>query len=145
MTERQLKQFTLHATFCLPEEACALLLGEQTEEGKVVREVFLTENVDHTNEHFTITPETQLKAMKYARSKGWSVLGNIHSHPETPARPSEEDKRLAVDKRMSYLIVSLAEKQPVCKAFRAAAYASEPEQLNIVKKDTYVWQQIMQH
>ena len=64
MTERQLKQFTLHATFCLPEEACALLLGEQTEEGKVVREVFLTENVDHTNEYFTITPETQLKAMK---------------------------------------------------------------------------------
>ena len=48
----------------------------------------------------------------------------------------EEDKRLAVDKRMSYLIVSLAEKQPVCKAFRAAAYDSEPEQLNVVKEDT---------
>ena len=27
MTEQQLKQFTLHAKFCLPEEACALLLG----------------------------------------------------------------------------------------------------------------------
>lgn len=136
MTQGQLQQFVAHAVECLPEEACALLLGEQTEEGKVVREVFITENIDHTNEHFTITPETQLKAMKYARTKGWAVLGNIHSHPETPARPSEEDKRLAADKRMSYLIVSLAEEQPVCKAFRAAAYDSEQEQLNILKEDT---------
>ena len=136
MTEKQLHQFVLHARACLPEEACALLLGEQTEEGKFVWEVFLTENADHTNEHFTIPPQVQLKVIKYARTKGWSVLGNIHSHPETPARPSEEDKRLAVDKRMSYLIVSLAEEQPVCKAFRAAAYDSEPEQLNVVKEDT---------
>ena len=136
MTERQLKQFTQHAVSCLPEEACALLLGEQTEQGKVVREVYLTENVEHTNEHFIITPETQLKAVKYAREKGWTVLGNIHSHPETPARPSAEDKRLAIDRRMSYLIVSLASEPPVCKAFCAAAYDSEPEPLHLIKEDT---------
>ena len=133
MTERQLKQFTLHATFCLPEEACALLLGEQTEEGKVVREVFLTENVDHTNEHFTITPETQLKAMKYARSKGWSVLGNIHSHPETPARPSEEDKRLAYDSKVNYLILSLMDfENPVLNAFHI------DEEKNVTKEELVI-------
>ncbi|MDO5783749.1 MAG: M67 family metallopeptidase [Eubacteriales bacterium] len=136
MTQAQLQQFITHAKTCLPEEACALLLGEQTEAGKRVREVYITENIDHTNEHFTITPQEQLKAMKYARAQGWSVLGNIHSHPETPARPSEEDKLLAVDKRMSYLIVSLAAETPYCRAFQAAQYNSEPETLSIVKEDT---------
>ncbi|MDO5547929.1 MAG: M67 family metallopeptidase [Eubacteriales bacterium] len=135
MTQTQLQQFIAHAKTCLPEEACALLLGEQTEAGKRVREVYITENIDHTNEHFTITPQAQLKAMKYARTKGWMVLGNIHSHPETPARPSEEDKRLAVDPRMSYLIVSLMAEVPSCKAFRAAEYHSEPEELNIITEE----------
>ena len=49
------------------------------------------------------------------RSHGWQLLGNFHSHPETPARPSEEDKRLVFDTSLSYLILSLAaENNPAC-------------------------------
>jgi proteasome lid subunit RPN8/RPN11 len=47
-------------------------------------------------------------------------LGNYHSHPETPARPSEEDLKLFVDPSAAYLIVSLAERLPVVKAFVVA-------------------------
>jgi proteasome lid subunit RPN8/RPN11 len=52
------------------------------------------------------------------RKKGWVLLGNFHSHPSTPARPSEEDLRLAFDPSLSYVIVSLQEPEPVLKSFR---------------------------
>ena len=52
------------------------------------------------------------------RSRGLVPLGNWHSHPESPARPSEEDKRLANDSRASYLILSLEDDtNPVLHAF----------------------------
>ena len=52
------------------------------------------------------------------RAEGWVLLGNWHSHPASPSRPSEEDKRLAFDPRASYLILSLAAEKPVLHSFR---------------------------
>ena len=47
-----------------------------------------------------------------------TMLGNFHSHPETPSRPSEEDKRLAYDSTAVYMIMSLMDNDnPVFKAF----------------------------
>jgi proteasome lid subunit RPN8/RPN11 len=52
------------------------------------------------------------------RANGLTPLGNWHSHPESPARPSEEDKRLAYDPTVNYLILSLMNAdEPVLKAF----------------------------
>ena len=63
-------------------------------------------------------PKEQLAAVKDARAKGKKLIGNFHSHPESPSRPSEEDKRLAYDSTMEYLILSLQEADhPVLKAF----------------------------
>ena len=46
------------------------------------------------------------------------LADRIHSHPESPSRPSEEDKRLAYDPTVNYLILSLMDMdQPVLKAF----------------------------
>lgn len=56
--------------------------------------------------------------MKDARAAGLAMLGNFHSHPESPSRPSEEDKRLAYDSTAEYLILSLMEPgNLVLKAF----------------------------
>lgn len=102
-----------------PDEACGLIAGHDGEDGvRVIERVYLLTNTDHTNEHFTIDPREQLKAIKDMRAAGLKPLGNWHSHPETPSRPSEEDKRLANDSRASYLILSLAEEgHPVLNAF----------------------------
>ena len=60
----------------------------------------------------------QLAALKDATAKGAKIIGNFHSHPESPSRPSEEDKRLAFDPSILYLILSLQEADnPVLKAF----------------------------
>lgn len=92
----------------LPEEACGLLAGHVDGRGEAyVERVFCLENADHTNEHFTISPKDQLACIREARAAGLSLLGNWHSHPETPARPSAEDLRLANDPSALYAILSL--------------------------------------
>ncbi|MBP5152144.1 MAG: M67 family metallopeptidase [Lachnospiraceae bacterium] len=126
-----------HALSVRPEEACGLIAGRDLEDGtREIEEVFLLTNIDHTNEHFTIDPKDQLRAIKEMRAKGLTPLGNWHSHPETPSRPSEEDKRLANDSKASYLILSLMDKEPVLNAFHVETVEGEKtvrkEELEIV-------------
>lgn len=109
-----------HARACLPEEACGLIAGTENSDGseKHIEAVYLIENTDHSNEHFTISPQEQLAAIKDMRAKGLKPLGNWHSHPESPSRPSEEDKRLFFDSKARYLILSLMDAEsPVLNAF----------------------------
>lgn len=107
-----------HAVSEAPNEACGLIAGIDKDEEREIRKVYILTNIDHTNEHFTIDPKEQLAAIKNMRAEGLKPLGNWHSHPESPSRPSEEDKRLANDSRASYLILSLMEKDnPVLNAF----------------------------
>lgn len=107
-----------HATDGLPNEACGLIAGTADGEEKYVREVYLLTNIDASNEHFSMDPKEQFAVVKDARAKGYELLGNFHSHPESPSRPSEEDKRLAYDSRANYLILSLEDREhPVLHAF----------------------------
>lgn len=122
-----------HARKGLPNEACGLIGGVIEDEVKLVKEVYLLRNVDESNEHFSMDPAEQLKAVKDLRVKGYLLFGNFHSHPESPSRPSEEDKRLAYDPKASYLILSLEERnQPVLKAFNIAGGTVSEEQIELV-------------
>ncbi len=108
-----------HARKNLPEESCGLVAGRDLPDGtrEILRVYFLT-NTDHSREHFSIDPREQLAAIRDMRSRGLAPLGNWHSHPESPSRPSEEDKRLANDSRATYLILSLEQADsPVLNAF----------------------------
>lgn len=42
-------------------------------------------------------PREQFAVVKDMRNNNLTLLGNFHSHPASPSRPSEEDKRLAFD------------------------------------------------
>ena len=102
----------------LPEESCGLLGGTKDGDVRTVKKVYYLTNIDHTNEHFSMDPKEQLKAIKDMRVNGLTPLGNWHSHPETPARPSQEDIRLAYDSTASYLNLSLMDAEhPVLHAF----------------------------
>lgn len=107
-----------HAQKCLPEEACGLIAGTEIDGVKHIEKVYLLENTDHSNEHFNISPKDQLQAIKDMRQNGFIPLGNWHSHPESPSRPSEEDKRLFFDSKARYLILSLMNREkPDLNAF----------------------------
>lgn len=111
------EKIVAHAKKNLPEEACGLLGGTKEGDVKTVEKVYLLTNIDHTNEHFSMDPKEQLAAVKDMRTNGLALLGNWHSHPASPSRPSEEDKRLAYDPTVNYLILSLMDEEPVLKAF----------------------------
>lgn len=107
-----------HCEDGLPNESCGLIAGTVDGDVKTVEKVYLLTNIDASREHFSMDPKEQLAAVKDARAAGLAMLGNFHSHPESPSRPSEEDKRLAYDSTAEYLILSLMEPgNPVLKAF----------------------------
>ncbi len=124
-----------HALSERPDEACGLIGGTEEDGERKIEKVYLLTNIDHTNEHFSIDPREQLVAVKDMRVSGIVPLGNWHSHPETPSRPSEEDKRLANDSRATYLILSLAEEgKPILNAF----HIEGPEENRTVRKEKLI-------
>jgi len=117
-----------HAQTGLPEEVCGYLAGTGRE---VIRQFRLT-NIDHSNEHFSFDPAEQFQVVREARKAGLEILANYHSHPETPARPSQEDIRLAFDPNISYVIVSLAAELPDVKSFRIKNGEVEKEEIQVI-------------
>ncbi len=79
-----------------PEEACGLLLGPRW---TVIR-LWPCTNVwtpaEERRRRFAIDPREQLLAQKWARQRGWQVLGSFHSHPQGDPVPSATDLALAV-------------------------------------------------
>ena len=122
-----------HASENLPEEACGLVAGNKEGKDKFIEKVYCLTNIDHSNEHFSLDPKEQLAAVKDMRANGLVPLGNWHSHPESPSRPSEEDKRLAYDSTASYMILSLMDNEsPVLNSFHIEGTESEKEELVLV-------------
>ena len=102
-----------HAQSELPNEACGLLAGV----GDEVQTHYTMTNIDHSPEHFSFDPQEQFSVLKQSRANGQKIIANYHSHPNTPARPSDEDKRLAFDPNIVYVIISLADETADIKAF----------------------------
>ena len=126
------EKIVAHAEKELPNEACGLIGGTINGDSKKIKKVYLLTNIDHSNEHFSLDPKEQLAAIKDMRQNGLVPLGNWHSHPESPSRPSDEDKRLAYDSKASYMILSLMDREnPVLNSFKINGTASEKEELVI--------------
>ncbi|MGB8601138.1 MAG: M67 family metallopeptidase [Rhizomicrobium sp.] len=121
LTTAVLADLIAHARQDAPVEVCGYI-GERN--GVASRNIRLT-NADASPEHFTLVPAEQFAAVKALRANGYSLRAVYHSHPASPARLSEEDKRLLRDPNLSYVIVSLAGAEPVVKSFRIGADAHE--------------------
>lgn len=118
-----------HARRDFPLEACGILAGDDG----VVTDHYPMANTDQSNEHFMMEPTEQFAVVKDIRAKGKSMLAIYHSHPETPARPSEEDIRLALTPNVSYVIISLAAPDlPTLRSFRITAGTVTEEPVTVV-------------
>ena len=117
LKREQFEEIVEHAKKNLPNEDCGLLAGTISDEIRTVEKIYFLKNIDESPEHFSMDTNEQFAAVKDIRANGLKLLGNFHSHPSSPARPSEEDKRLVFDRNLSYLILSLANK-PILKSFR---------------------------
>ncbi len=102
------EEIKLHAEKTYPEECCGILIGEVRGLQKVVFEILKVENSreDERKRRYVIRPQDYINAEKYAREKGFDIIGFYHSHPDHPASPSDYDKEHAFP-FLSYIIVSV--------------------------------------
>lgn len=117
-----------HAARELPNEACGYLAER---DGVAVGFYQLT-NLDRAPDHYRMDPKEQFTAIRDMREMGLKLAAVYHSHPETPARPSDEDIRLAYDPEISYLIISLAGPEPKVKSFKIRDKTVVPEEIIVV-------------
>ena len=101
----QLEAMVAHATFCLPNEACGLVAAEP---GGALTMVYCLTNVDASPYRFTVDPTEHFRAWRHAERHGWDLAGSFHSHPASPAVPSQTDIAGALDPSWVYFVVSLA-------------------------------------
>ena len=118
-----------HAKEGFPLEVCGILGGINS----TVSANYRMNNTDASNEHFMMDPKEQFAVVKDLRAKGLTMLAVYHSHPETPARPSEEDIRLALTPGVSHIIISLADSQEAnVKSFKIDPGKVEAETIEII-------------
>ena len=111
-----------------PFEACGYL----AEKDGAICQHFEMVNTDKSPVHFSMDPAEQFAVVKKCRNLGLKIRAIYHTHPETPARPSSEDIKLAYDPSISYVIVSLAASNPNIKSFIIQNGGVESEPLKIV-------------
>lgn len=104
-----------HATRGFPEEVCGFVLGSAVDEQKSVTGLKAIANGwDEASgalrqTRFSIPTNEYVIADREARARGESILGFYHSHPNSPALPSNYDLALAqqIFPGYSYIIVSV--------------------------------------
>ncbi|HBB16291.1 MAG TPA: hypothetical protein DCZ97_04545 [Syntrophus sp. (in: bacteria)] len=113
----------------VPFEVCGILGGKDG----VVSVIYPMTNTDASRDHFMMEPREQFSVVKVLRSQELEMLAVYHSHPETPARLSDEDLRLALTPGISYVIVSLADPSaPEVRSFKISGGKVGSEKLIIV-------------
>jgi proteasome lid subunit RPN8/RPN11 len=111
------QQMVAQSKALAPIEACGILAGKDDK----AEMLFEMTNAEHRKDHFMMEPREQFATVKDIRSAGLEMLAIYHSHPETPARPSAEDIRLALTPNVVYVIVSLQNNNgSVVKGFHIA-------------------------
>ena len=102
-----------HCKEAHPNEACGILAGKGDDASKIYKMT----NIENSPVSYFMDSKEQFKVMKDIRENNLSMLAIFHSHPSSPAYPSEKDKSLAFYEDCVYVIVSLSEKQPEVKGF----------------------------
>jgi proteasome lid subunit RPN8/RPN11 len=120
-------QMIAHAYVGLPLEACGLFAGDPGTDGDdtsadasaaVVRHFYPTENEAKSSKVYTVPGKAFLHADRDAESKGWQLLGVMHSHTHTDAYPSPTDVAQAPDPGWHYVIVSMRDDLPSLRSYR---------------------------
>ena len=132
ITQEIIDKIVEHGRLEAPLEACGYLAEK---DGVICRHFKLT-NTDQSPEHYSMDPAEQFAVIRNSRDQGLIIRAVYHSHPETPARPSAEDIKLAYDPSLSYVIVSLAEPVPTIKSFIIKKGEVQLEPLEIIHPET---------
>src|ERR671914_268511 len=119
------EEIVAHARAGLPNEACGVIAGE---DGRPVRG-YPMRNAEASPVVYRFDEREQLEGFTDIEDRGWTLLGFFHSHTHTEAYPSPTDRahahwtdpvtgeESAAYPGTKYLILSLAEQDPLVRAF----------------------------
>lgn len=112
----------------LPNEACGIFAGKDGRLEKVYQMV----NTEKSPELFLMDAKEQLKVTKDIRNSGLEMAGIYHSHVSAQAYPSNHDVEMAFYPDVSYVIISLKDKNnPVARAFKIKDAKITEEEIKI--------------
>jgi len=106
LSESDKKILTEHAENEKPNESCAILYGDIKNENSIVKEIWLTENIEKSPVEFTLSSEQTLEMHKKEKEIGLQIIGIFHSHPNSQAFPSSTDKRFMENNPYVWIIYS---------------------------------------
>lgn len=113
-----------------PNEACGILAGKN---GRVEK-VYAMTNTDRSPSTYFMDAKEQLLVMKEMRNLGLEMVGIYHSHVASQAYPSEHDVEMAFYPEVSYVILSLEDKDnPSVRAFKIKYGKIYEEEVKIVE------------
>ena len=126
MTSEQWDELVAHAREEAPNECCGWVRARDG----AVEGVSRSENERASPYGYSLDPKSLLAAFNAAED-GYEV-GIYHSHPRSPAEPSQTDINLAEYPEYTYLIVSLAdEDRPSVRAWRIVDARVEEEPVEV--------------
>ncbi|GAB4529735.1 MAG: M67 family metallopeptidase [Anaerolineae bacterium] len=98
-----------------PNEGGGFLLGQVQGDDITIHDITQVENVFETEEQYhryAMTPQDWMRLEDEADSRGLTLVGYYHSHPDSPAIPSEYDRDHALP-NFVYIITSVQQGQAV--------------------------------
>ena len=104
-----------HARREAPAECCGVLIGDSA----AIAEAVPTRNLSDNPNRFLIDPQGHMDAMRRARALSLDVIGFYHSHPHSPAHPSERDLAEAAYPDLLMMIVSVQSAERGCSSVQA--------------------------
>jgi len=126
MTRAQWDALIAHAREESPNECCGYACGR---DGRI-EETFRADNPRRSPYGYELDSKSLLAANELD-DDGYEVA-IYHSHPRSPAEPSQTDINLATYPHWKYLIVSLVGDEPHVRAWRIADDRVEEEEIEIL-------------
>jgi len=109
------------------------LFGKTNNESFIVREIFLTKNIENSPINFTISSDELIKAYDEAEKRNLDVVGIFHSHPGSNASPSLTDEKYMEVNPVPWIIFSTKNNE-----FRAYLFDSKIMQIPINIQQIYL-------
>ena len=97
----------MEATY--PNEGGGFLLGQVEADLVTIVDIIQVENVfavEEQHHRYAMTPQDWMRLEDEADERGFSLVGYYHSHPDSPAIPSEYDREHALP-NFVYIITSV--------------------------------------
>ncbi len=92
-----------------PNEGGGFLLGAVEADGVAIADIIQVDNVfaqDEQHHRYAMRPQDWMRLEDEAEARGLSLVGYYHSHPDSPAIPSEYDREHALP-NFVYVITSV--------------------------------------